>query len=142
MSNDFSNPIILYDGVCGLCNRLVQFVLKHDGRDLFRFASLQSSFARTVLVRHGFNADDLDTVYVVLDYDDAAERLLRKSDAVAYILHQLGGIWRLLAWFRFIPRVIRDLVYDLIARLRYPVFGKYDSCPLPSPRDRAKFVDL
>jgi len=137
-----SNPIILYDGVCGLCNRLVQFVLKRDKKDIFRFAALQSSFARTLLAKHGYDAGDLNTVYVVLDPGGAAERLLCKSGAIAFILEQLGGIWRMLAAFHIVPRMFRDLAYDLVARFRYPVFGKYDACPLPTSKDRAKFLDL
>jgi predicted DCC family thiol-disulfide oxidoreductase YuxK len=142
VSSANANPIVLYDGVCGLCNRLVQFVLKRDKKDVFRFAALQSSFARALLARHGYSTDDLNTVYVVLDPGSPVERLLRKSGAIAFILEQLGGKWRLLASFRLVPQIGRDLAYDLVARFRYPVFGNYNACPLPTPKDRAKFVGL
>jgi len=92
------NPIILYDGVCGLCNRFVQFVLKRDHEDRFRFAALQSKFARDILERHQLNADALDTIYLVLDHRHPGERLLSKGDAVNAVLQELGGFW--LIWAR------------------------------------------
>ena len=84
-----ANPILLYDGICGLCNRLVRFVLKHDTAARFRFASLQSGYAAAILQRHGFDADDLDTVYLVSETGQLAAR----SDAVIFVLHELGGSW-------------------------------------------------
>src|SRR5712664_1559268 len=84
-------PIILYDGVCGLCNRVNQFVLRHDPEGMFRFASLQSVLAGRILARHGADPRDLDTVYVVVDYELPEEQLLPRSDAVIFILKQLGG---------------------------------------------------
>ena len=135
-----SNPIVLYDGVCGLCNRLVKFILKRDKRDYFRFASLQSDLASKVLQRHNRDPHDLDTVYVVIDYAQPTERLLARSDAILFLLKQLGGIWKLATAGKALPRTIRDGVYKLVARNRYQVFGKYDSCMLPEPKHRAKFL--
>src|SRR6266536_535345 len=86
-----SGPILLYDGVCGLCNRLVQFILRRDAAGLFRFASLQSGLTERILVRHGADARDLNTVYVVLDHEQTDERLLPRSDAVIFILKNLGA---------------------------------------------------
>ena len=86
-----ANPIILYDGVCGLCNRLVQFLLKHDKDGRLRFASLQSDFAVKVLGRHGLDPKDLDTVHVVVNYDQPGERVLQRSDAVLRAGRELGG---------------------------------------------------
>ena len=98
------NPIILYDGVCGLCNRLVQFVLKHDSQDRFRFASLQSDFAAQVLRRHGAAPDDLDTMYVVIDRGLREERITSRSDAGITVLRELGGGWAALgAALRLFP---------------------------------------
>jgi predicted DCC family thiol-disulfide oxidoreductase YuxK len=135
--------IILYDGVCGLCNRFVRFILKRDKRDAFRFASQQSEFAANILRRHGTNPEQLDTVYLVLDYEQPRERLLARSDAAAEILSQLGGIWRASSCIvRTLPRGLRDWLYNFTARKRYQVFGKYESCPLPDPEHRAKFLDL
>src|ERR1035437_5502857 len=84
------HPMLLYDGVCGLCIRLVQFILRRDPAGIFRFASLQSPLAGRILARHGADAQDLDTVYVVVNADQADEQLLARSDAVIFILGQLG----------------------------------------------------
>jgi predicted DCC family thiol-disulfide oxidoreductase YuxK len=136
------NPIVLYDGVCGLCNRLVQFILHRDQTAVFRFASLQSAFATRVLTRHGANPTQLDTFYVVLNYDDAQETLVSRSAAALYVLKQLGGIWRIAAIAAgMLPRFLHDLAYTLVARNRYRIFGRYDTCPLPSEETRARFLD-
>jgi predicted DCC family thiol-disulfide oxidoreductase YuxK len=135
-------PIILYDGVCGLCNRLVQFVLKRDSRGRFHFAWLQGLFAAKVLARHGLSPSDLDTVYVVLDYEQPGERLAARSDAVIVILRELGRMWNALALaMRLVPRWFRNWGYNLVARYRYRIFGKYDSCPLPEATHRDRFLD-
>ncbi|MEP6741697.1 MAG: thiol-disulfide oxidoreductase DCC family protein [bacterium] len=136
------NPIVLYDGVCGLCNRLVQFVLKHDRKDVFRFASLQSELASALLQRHGRDPHDLDTVYVIVDHAQPTESLLARSDAILFLLRRLGGIWKLAALGNILPRRLRDAAYKLVARNRYRLFGKYESCMLPEPRHRAKFLDV
>ena len=138
-----ANPIILYDGVCGLCNSLVQFLLKHDKRGRLRFASLQSDFAEKVLRRHGFDAKDLDTVHVVVNYDQPGERVLQRSDAVLRAGRELGGFWGASSSVgRIVPRALRDLVYRLVATNRYRVFGKYDTCMLPDPKQRSRFLDV
>jgi predicted DCC family thiol-disulfide oxidoreductase YuxK len=139
----FMHPIILYDGVCGLCNRLVRFVLKRDRNDRFRFAALQSNFARKLLERHGRAPDDLDTFYLVLDEGQSTERLLARNEATIAVLEELGGIWRIFGeLLRLFPRRFGDWQYNLIARSRYRMFGRYDSCPLPDPKARHKFLDL
>jgi predicted DCC family thiol-disulfide oxidoreductase YuxK len=136
-----SNPIVLYDGVCGLCNRLVQFLLKRDTHDRFRFASLQGEFARDLLTGHGADPHDLDTVYVVVESGQPNERLLARSAAVLYMLRELGGFWKVAGVVRVLPKAFRDAVYKIIARNRYRVFGKYESCLLPRPQHRQKFLD-
>lgn len=136
------NPIVLYDGVCGLCNRLVQFLLKRDTDNRFRFASLQSEFARDLLTLRGADPDDLDTVYVVKDYGQPESSLLARSDAVLYMLDQLGGVWKLATVGRVLPKAIRDLAYKVVAHNRYRVFGKHESCILPEPKHRNKFLDV
>ena len=136
------NPILLYDGVCGLCNRLVQFTLRHDRRDLFRFASLQSPLAARILERHGASAANLDTFYVVAHHQQPDEQLIARSDAVAYVLRELGGRWQVCGIFwKLLPPMIRDALYNLIARNRYKIFGKLDTCPLPDLQQRHKFLD-
>jgi predicted DCC family thiol-disulfide oxidoreductase YuxK len=137
-----SKPIVLYDGVCGLCNRLNHFLLKRDRHDRFRFASLQSEFAANLLERHGADSKDLNTVYVALENGQLGERLLARSDAIIYLLTQLPGIWRLAAAGRVLPRVLRDGLYKIVARNRYRVFGKHDSCMLPDPKYRNKFLEI
>ena len=142
MHESASNLIVLYDGVCGLCNRAVQFLLKRDRHDRLRFASLQSEFAAQLLQRHGFDNKDLDTVYVVLNQGDAREALLAKGDAFLVFARELGGVWNVASLGRIIPRSIRNWLYDFVARHRYQVFGKYDACMLPDPRYKHKFIEV
>jgi predicted DCC family thiol-disulfide oxidoreductase YuxK len=138
-----SHPILLYDGVCGLCNRLVQFILKRDRAAIFRFASLQSPFAGRILARYGANPADLDTVYVVVDHNGEGELLLARSDAVVFILSRLGGVWRATTFLLpIVPRPLRDWAYRIVARNRYRIFGRYDTCPLPSEDTCDRFLDL
>jgi predicted DCC family thiol-disulfide oxidoreductase YuxK len=138
-----SRPIVLYDGVCGLCNRLVQFTLRHDHARVFRFASLQSAFAGAILQRHNRSVADLDTFYVVVEPQESTEYLLSRSDAMAYVLEQLGGRWRVLGTlWRSLPRFIRDPIYNLVAKYRYKIFGKLNVCPIPTATERERFVDL
>ncbi len=136
-----SNPIVLYDGVCGLCNRLNQFLLKRDPDDRFRFASLQSQFAADLLKRHGADSRDLDTFYVVIDHGQPNERVLDRSDGIIYMLTQLGALWSLAQAVKVIPKGLRDGIYRIVARNRYRVFGKHESCLLPDPLHRHKFLD-
>jgi predicted DCC family thiol-disulfide oxidoreductase YuxK len=134
-------PLILYDGVCGLCHRLNRLVLARDRAGRFRFAALQGGVAGEILSRHGRDARDLDTLYLVLGHGQPDERLLRKSDAALWILRELGGPWRAVAPLRLLPAWLRDLGYDLVARTRYRLFGRYAACPLPDPRHRDRFLD-
>ena len=141
-SFQMSHPILLYDGVCGLCNRLIQFVLRHDHNDEFRFASLQSPFAAQILARHGAIASDLNTVYIVLHHQDPAESLLERSDAAVFILRQLGGFWTITGnALAALPRPLRDWAYRQVANSRYRIFGRYESCPIPSAETRRRFLD-
>ncbi|HEU4869936.1 MAG TPA: thiol-disulfide oxidoreductase DCC family protein [Pyrinomonadaceae bacterium] len=138
-----SSPIILYDGVCGLCNRLVQFLLKHDKSSRLRFASLQSDFAAKVLRRHGIDPKDLDTVHVVENYEQPDEQVLQRSDAILRAGRELGGFYSVSATAaKVIPRALRDVIYRFVARNRYRVFGKYDTCMLPEPNQRSRFLDV
>ena len=143
MSGSGSNPIVFYDGVCGLCNRLVKFVLRNDRQDVFRFASLQSKLAEQILVRHRLRSESLETVYVVLDYGLAEERVLSRLNAVVYVLQQLGGpLTYVSALLRVLPAPVQNFLYGLVARNRYRVFGRYETCPLPDDDTRSKFLDL
>ena len=138
-----TNLIVFYDGVCGLCNRLVQFLLKRDNQDKLRFASLQSDFASKVLTRHGLDPSDLDTLHIVENYDQSNERVLNRSTAILRAARELGGLWSIAALLgSVVPRPLRDVFYNLVATNRYKVFGKYETCMLPEPRHRAKFLDM
>ena|SRR5687767_15156574 len=134
--------LLLYDGVCGLCNRLTQFVLSRDAAELFDFASLQSETGRAFLLRSGRHPGDLDTVYVVADYRADSRRVLSKSDASLFIAESVGGPWRIFTVLRVLPAAMRDVFYDLIARSRYRIFGRYDTCPIPAPEHRKRFIDV
>jgi predicted DCC family thiol-disulfide oxidoreductase YuxK len=134
-------PIVLYDGVCALCNGIVRFTLARDRQGTFRYAPLQGALARETLSRHGRNPDDLNTFVVVVDPGLPTERLLQKSTGAAFVLSQLPGVWRPAgALVRAVPRALRDAAYDLVARNRYRTFGKYEACPVPPPEHRARFL--
>jgi len=124
--------IILFDGVCNLCNGLVQFVLKRDTAGRFRFASLQSEAARRVLK----GGPPAETIVLI-----EGGGLYVKSAAALRIARGLRFPWPLLYAFVIVPRPMRDLVYDWVARRRYAWFGKRESCMLPSPQMRGRFLD-
>jgi predicted DCC family thiol-disulfide oxidoreductase YuxK len=135
-----SQSLVLYDGVCGLCNRLVTFLLRHDRRDQFRFAPLQSEFAQVLLRRYNLDPNDFDTVVVVADYQRPAERALTRSEAALWAVAHVGGMWRFFAVAKLVPFSLREALYRFIAQRRYRIFGKYNQCPLPRPEDRDKFL--
>jgi len=133
--------LILYDGLCGLCSRSNQFVLRRDTADAFRFAALQSGFARATLERLGEDPHQaLTTLYVVSDYATSEARLLRRSDAVLFVLDHLGGIWRGARLAHILPRRARDRFYHFVSSNRYRWFGRFDACPVPTPATRGKFI--
>ena len=142
MPEPVSVAIVLYDGVCGLCNRAVQFLLKRDRHDRFRFAPLQSSFAADLLARHGIDHTDLDTVYAVRNHGTPREQLLTRGDAFLFFAEMLGGIWGMARLARIVPRRARNCLYDIVARNRYRVFGKSEACMLPDPAYRHKFLEF
>ena len=133
--------LVLYDGVCGLCGRLLRFLLRHDRRRVFSFASLQSAVGRSVVERNGGNPDELMSFYVVADYQTTASRVFTRSDAALFVAGALGWPWRAAQLMRFAPQAIRDRAYDVVARSRYRVFGRYDRCLVPRPEFRSRFID-
>jgi predicted DCC family thiol-disulfide oxidoreductase YuxK len=134
--------LVLYDGVCGLCNQLVHFLLRQDRHARLRFATLQGSLARELLIGRGLDPSDLDTVYVVADWRSPNERVLARSRAVLHAVAQLGGTWTLLANIaRLIPPPLADIAYRFVARIRYRLFGRYDTCPLPKPEWKDRILD-
>jgi predicted DCC family thiol-disulfide oxidoreductase YuxK len=137
-------PLMLYDGLCGMCNSAVQWVIRHDRHDQFRFAPQQSGLAAEILGRQGVDRDAGlagNSVYLVMDPGTPRERLLRESDVAINILTTLGGGWRVLGrLLRAVPAFLRNAGYRFFARNRYRFGGRYSSCPLPSAADRMKFV--
>lgn len=129
-------PILFYDGVCGLCDRLVQFVLRHDRRAHFRFAALQGAAAAQTLAHFGKSPDDLDTMYVLT----SDGRLLQRARAILFVLGGLGLPWSIGAIFGVLPTVVIDWFYNRVAKNRYRMFGKRESCRLPSGDERARFL--
>lgn len=136
LADSEGTPLVLYDGVCALCNWAVRFILERDPQGIFRFAPLQSDIGRRWLERSGLPVDALDTVILVMD-----GRATVRSEAAFLILRQLRTGWRFLALGRMLPAFLTDAVYRLMARSRYRVFGRYDACPLPPPQHRHRFLD-
>ena len=137
-SRDRLLPILLYDGLCGFCNGTVRFILKRDARRRLFFAPLQGSTARSILSRHPELAD-VDSL-ILVESAGAQERAYSRSEAVLRIVRYLGGAWPLVSVLRLAPAPIRNWAYDLFARHRYRMFGRYDACPLPPHEVRARFL--
>ena len=131
-------PVLLYDGVCGFCNKSVQLILDHDRSGEMRFAALQSDYGQAVIERHT-ELRGVDSV-VFVEQVSGGERVHVRSDAALKVAAYLGGFWKLLLAARVLPRGLRDYFYDLFARNRYKLFGKYDSCMLPPPEVRSRFL--
>jgi hypothetical protein len=122
--------IVLFDGICNLCNASVRFITKHDKKSKIQFASLQSEKAKELLKNSAFNNENLNSIVFIAD-----QKIFLKSDAAIEIAKMLDGFPNYLKYFQFIPRAIRDIVYDLIAKNRYRLFGK--SCAIgPSNQNK------
>jgi predicted DCC family thiol-disulfide oxidoreductase YuxK len=134
-------PVLLYDGLCGFCDGTVQFILRHDRKGMLRFATLQGDYAREVFARHPEIAGVDSLVLVEPDPVTGAERVHVRSSGALAVARYLGGPWHLARATAIVPRFLRDLAYDRFARIRYRVFGRYDSCPIPTPEQRARFID-
>jgi predicted DCC family thiol-disulfide oxidoreductase YuxK len=143
--------LVVYDGYCGLCNGWVRWLLPRDRRDRLRFVAYQSEKVTELLARHGMDAETLatgaaaaagpETILAVRDAGGATEFVLVQSDAVIAVLNELPQPWpAVAATMRFIPRLIRDWGYGLVARWRYRIWGRLESCPLPAAEDRSKFL--
>ena len=130
-------PIVLYEGNCGLCDRWVSFIMAHDRRQSFRFATLESDVGRSLLRAHDLPIDTLDSFALVSD-----GQALQRSTAALQVLRQLGLPWSLLWVGVILPRFIRDPLYDYVASHRYRWFGQIDACRLPAPEERHRFLHL
>src|SRR5436190_2185873 len=131
MSENLSGPVVLFDGVCNLCNQSVQFIIRRDPKQEFHFSTLQSNFAREQLVEHGLDPNRLHSV-IVIDRGNTHQR----SRAALEIARRLSGLWPLLYVFIIISPFIRDWAYDFVAANRYKWFGKKDHCMIPTPELR------
>ena len=131
-----SNPVILFDGVCGLCNRWVSWILHHDRRELFRFSALQSHVVQNLLEQHGLNGLELSTM-ALIEQDEAHVR----SQAALRSLKLLGAPWSIFFALILIPAPLRDWVYNWVAGHRYQWFGRLDSCVVPDPGVANRFLD-
>ena len=127
--------VVLFDGVCTLCNGWARFLIEQDSEQRFRLASVQSPQGQALLAWAGLPTDHFDSMALV----ENGQMLLR-SDAVLRVLAQLPGAWRYLAWLRVVPRPLRDWCYDRIALNRYRLFGRYEQCLLPSADHARRFL--
>ena len=122
---NFPNHIILFDGICNLCNGAVKFVVKRDKKKVFHFASLQSNSGQKLLKKYGLSTDDLDTFVYIKN-----GKHFTKSKAGLMVLNDLGGIWKFFSYVKFLPEKPLDFVYNQIAKNRYRIFGKKKQCTM------------
>lgn len=134
-------PVLLYDGTCGFCAESVQLVLRHDRRGILQFASLDGTFARTVLARHPELAGVDSVVWFEPAHGGTRERIFTRSAAALRVARYLGGAWRLAAVAGLIPRFFRDSLYDSVARHRHGLVRGGPQCLVPSPDQRARFLE-
>ncbi len=132
--------LVLFDGVCVLCDGTMRFLYKHDRAKRLWYASLQGTVAAGLDQRYRFLEEGLRSVVFVEEYGGAQERVYYRSDAAIHIARKLPGIWRMLAWAAIIPRPLRDGVYEWVARNRYRWFGQKESCTLPEPAMRERYL--
>ena len=137
VTGDADKPLILFDGDCNLCNGFVQFVIRRDPRARFRFAALRSAAAQAALADAGVREELPDSIVLL-----QGGRVRTRSAAALAILRGLGWLWPLLSIFLVVPRPLRDWVYDWVARNRIRWFGRQQSCWVPTPELRARFVDV
>ncbi|MHA7057223.1 thiol-disulfide oxidoreductase DCC family protein [Aquimarina sp. M1] len=129
--------VILFDGVCNLCNGAVNFIIKRDKNDVFRYASLQSKIGKKLAEERGIDISKLDTILLI----EPSVAYYHKSTAALRIAKQLSGGYPLLSVFLIFPKFLRDCVYDIISKNRYKWFGKKESCMIPTPKLKALFID-
>jgi predicted DCC family thiol-disulfide oxidoreductase YuxK len=133
---EINHPVILFDGVCNLCNASVQFIIKHDKKKVFKFASLQSEFGKRVIAKYDLANKNIDSVMLLEN-----NTVQLKSTAALQIARRLSGLYSVLYIFIIVPGFMRDSVYDFIARNRYSWFGKQESCMIPKPELKKLFIE-
>jgi predicted DCC family thiol-disulfide oxidoreductase YuxK len=133
--------LVLYDGVCGLCSRLVQFLLAVDHRAVFDFATLQSPTGRAIVERAGGRPDELNSFYVSANYRTPGARVIAKGEAALFVAGELGWPWKVTGLMRALPPGWLDRAYDLVARKRYGIFVRREQCLAPRPEFRNRFIE-
>ncbi|WP_044642661.1 thiol-disulfide oxidoreductase DCC family protein [Risungbinella massiliensis] len=135
LADSKDHAVILFDGVCNFCNQSVLFLIRHDSKGWFRFASLQSETARSLLQKEP-HLLQVDSIVLI-----EQEKIYTESTAILRICKQMDGWWKILYPFIFIPKMIRDPLYRWFARNRYRFFGKKESCMIPTPEIRERFLN-
>ncbi len=133
-SNEYQ-ALVLFDGVCNFCNASINFVIDHDPKKVFRFAALQSTIGQEILQKYSLSTSDFDSIILLKN-----DRIFLKSDAALEISRSLSGFWSGFYFFKIIPVFIRNFFYDLIAKNRYKIFGREDTCRIPTPELRERFL--
>ena len=134
-------PVLLYDGECGLCNRLVRLLLRSDRAGRLNYAPLQGEPAQAYLRAQGLPVTDFDSLVFVPDWDQPVQGAYRlRTDGALAACAIVGGGWRMLSWLRVLPRWVRDPFYKLVARLRYALFGEYRGKPLAESEWKDRFL--
>lgn len=128
--------IILFDGVCNLCDSSIQFIIKHDKKDLFRFVALQSEIGMEIIKHIGVDTSKIDSILLY----EPGKAYYYKAEAALKIAKELGGIYTVISWFGILPKFLTNSVYDYIAKNRYKWYGKKDACMIPTPELKAKFL--
>ena len=129
------HPVLYFDGVCNLCNRSVQFIIKKDKKKIFRFASLQGKAGQAMLAANGIKQDDYNSFILA-----EGEKIYARSTAALRVFRLLGGTGKIIYALILVPRFLRDPVYDWVARNRYKWYGKRDECMVPTPDLRDRFL--
>lgn len=129
-------PIVLFDGVCNLCNSAVQFIIRHDKKNIFMFTSLQSDTGQKLLAQYDLPLNELNS-FILIENNKAYTR----SSGALRVIKKLKGLWPLLYGFIIVPKFIRDGVYNWVGRNRYRWFGKQDACMIPTPELKARFLN-
>jgi predicted DCC family thiol-disulfide oxidoreductase YuxK len=133
---EMATRVVLFDGVCNLCNGAVQFLIRHDKRERLKFASLQSTTGQKILSEYGLPTDQFSSFIYVTE-----KKCYQKSDAVLAICKEIGGWFKLLTAFYVVPKPIRNLAYSWVANHRYKWFGKQNQCMVPTPELKRRFLE-
>ncbi|AZQ44402.1 thiol-disulfide oxidoreductase DCC family protein [Nonlabens ponticola] len=128
--------IVLFDGVCNLCNKAVTFIIERDKKNVFNFGALQNEKGKALLNKYDIDPEETDSIILIKN-----DKAYIKSTAALHIAKNLSGGWPLLYTFIILPKFIRDSIYDWVARNRYGWFGKKDNCMIPNADLRSKFID-